>query len=530
MYVSAQLRWRLKSKSGGPSPRRDVAIGYDPENKQILIFGGRDESGPRADTWAFNLSSLAWKELKTKNDISGRFSVVSGVWNNGFYVSTGQAGASFFDDIWRLDLSTLVWKKLLSRNSPEERYGSAGGFFQHGNSSFFYLTHGFADMRYSNTFMYDVSKEKGWTEVFTGTSSYNPNYPHARCLHSATMLSAHKFIMYGGCLGGGGTGGPCPSDDAWMFDGEQDEWKRLPHCASPRKYSAMALLPIVKDANGNNIVRAVLYGGGETSSSVITVTKAPPNEIVIYNPEADKWTKKTINGTSPGKRDGHAMVTIDSGIIMFGGKTSNGLENDIWLLEGNVNDVKETADGEECNLLYFSYIQLHGIFMFIGWGLLLQLGMFFARYFRQRDPWWFKMHRALQVSGLIVSIFGFAFAVVSVPFSHFMFAHGGIGLLIMIIGLLQPLNAFFRPHKTDPKTLKRMIWEIYHINAGRVALILALINISLGVFLAVVPYTAWVVWFIMFAVWVAILIVMEVRLQYSRYSSGQGNMMEMTNQ
>jgi hypothetical protein len=23
--------------------------------------------------------------------------------------------------------------------------------------------------------------------------------------------------------------------------------------------------------------------------------------------------------------------------------------------------------------------------------------MFFARYFRYKDPWWFKMHRALQV-------------------------------------------------------------------------------------------------------------------------------------
>jgi hypothetical protein len=47
-----------------------------------------------------------------------------------------------------------------------------------------------------------------------------------------------------------------------------------------------------------------------------------------------------------------------------------------------------------------------------------------------------------QVSGLIVSLIGFAFAVVSVPFDHFMFAHGGLGLVIMIIGLLQPLNAF----------------------------------------------------------------------------------------
>lgn len=35
--------------------------------------------------------------------------------------------------------------------------------------------------------------------------------------------------------------------------------------------------------------------------------------------------------------------------------------------------------------------------MFIGWGALLQLGMFFARYFRHREPWWFKMHRIFQV-------------------------------------------------------------------------------------------------------------------------------------
>lgn len=206
LLVSAQLRWGLlKSNSGvsAPSPRRDVGIGYDRENKQILIFGGRDgkPGGPRADTWAFNLTSQAWKELNTRNNISGRFSMVSGVWNNGFYVSTGQAGDTFFDDIWRLDLSTLVWEKLLSKSPPEERYGSAGGFFQHDNSSFFYLTHGFSDTRFSNTFVYDVLKRNGWTEVFTGTNSYNPNYPHARCLHSATMLSTHKFIMYGGCLG-----------------------------------------------------------------------------------------------------------------------------------------------------------------------------------------------------------------------------------------------------------------------------------------------------------------------------------------
>ena len=46
-----------------------------------------------------------------------------------------------------------------------------------------------------------------------------------------------------------------------------------------------------------------------------------------------------------------------------------------------------------------------------------------------------------QVSGLIFAFGGLICAIVSVPFDHFKFAHGGLGLAIMIIGLTQPLNA-----------------------------------------------------------------------------------------
>lgn len=85
-----------------------------------------------------------------------------------------------------------------------------------------------------------------------------------------------------------------------------------------------------------------------------------------------------------------------------------------------------------------------------------------------------------------------------------------------------------RPHKTDEKTTKRLIWEIYHINAGRLALVLALANITLGVFLAVTPSSAWITWLVMMCLWIAFIVFMEIRLHYLRWKTGETNV-EMSN-
>ncbi|KXJ05884.1 Cytochrome b561 and DOMON domain-containing protein [Exaiptasia diaphana] len=112
----------------------------------------------------------------------------------------------------------------------------------------------------------------------------------------------------------------------------------------------------------------------------------------------------------------------------------------------------------------------------------------------------------------------------SVPFDHFKFAHGAIGLDIMIVGVMQPLNGFFRPHKSPDgsRTLKRIIWEWYHKLAGRFALILALINICLGLFLDVVPVAAWAVWYAYLCVLCLLYVVMEIRLR-RKNSARTGN-------
>lgn len=210
---------------------------------------------------------------------------------------------------------------------------------------------------------------------------------------------------------------------------------------------------------------------------------------------------------------------------MFGGSYNN----DIWLLQGDSEDVENTADHSQTCKKPFSgtlnLIMLHGVFMVVGWGILLQMGAFIARYFRKHDPTWFHLHRVCQVLGLLFTVGGLVCAVESVRFDDFKFAHGALGLFIMIVGLLQPLNAIIRPHKEkgERRTLKRKIWEAFHINIGRVALILAVVEISLGLLQAQSFIGHHIAWHVYVGVFLLAYIIMEVRLQMKRKSTGSNN-------
>lgn len=204
--VYSQLKWENIS-AAGPSPRRDSAIGYDSVNDRLILFGGRSSSS-LDDTWIFDISSKTWRQVnETSNVPDKRFSMVFGSTKTDFYISTGEkSGGTYFDDIHRFSLSNQKWEKVEPKGSlkPEKRYGSGGGIWrdleadEEGDG--FYVTHGFAGKRYSNTLKFDFVK-KEWQEKFGGTNSYNPSFPHARCLHAATMTNKDELVMFGGCLG-----------------------------------------------------------------------------------------------------------------------------------------------------------------------------------------------------------------------------------------------------------------------------------------------------------------------------------------
>ena len=131
----------------------------------------------------------------------------------------------------------------------------------------------------------------------------------------------------------------------------------------------------------------------------------------------------------------------------------------------------------------------HGSLMIISWGFLLPTGVVSAHFLKHRpNALWFKAHRIVQIVGLIIAICGWAvalhyFEVIESDDRDTAFSHAAMGMTVMILGLLQPINALIRPHppeKGETRALKRLIWEIVHKCSGYIAIILAAVTIVFG--------------------------------------------------
>lgn len=177
-------------------------------------------------------------------------------------------------------------------------------------------------------------------------------------------------------------------------------------------------------------------------------------------------------------------------------KNSNSLGENPCGTAFSMTDVLETMNSTQRESLFSSRVDnslrvkhlAHGSMMLIGWGFLLPAGIIIARFFKHRpNGLWFKIHRACQVTGLLFATVGWIIALTS--FSVFgdkglnNYRHGIMGMVTMIMGLLQPLNAFFRPHNPEEgetKSSRRLVWEIYHKGAGWATVLLAIGTVVLG--------------------------------------------------
>ena len=166
-------------------------------------------------------------------------------------------------------------------------------------------------------------------------------------------------------------------------------------------------------------------------------------------------------------------------------------------------------------------IAAHGWFMTLAWGVLVPLGVWSARCGKtppgvsaaadaadaekKSDAWrrarawlraegrWFKTHRACTSLGLGLAFLGLAVQYAEVEQGgggeHFVSAHSALGAATLVLGVAQPLGAYFRPDAPTPAaraagvgtSRARRAWEAAHRLAGAAAFVCSAFAIVSGV-------------------------------------------------
>jgi len=176
-----------------------------------------------------------------------------------------------------------------------------------------------------------------------------------------------------------------------------------------------------------------------------------------------------------------AMGTDSSAITYH---QSSGRSDDILTL--NLLTGASTVDTVSLTAQY-----AHGVIMWITWAVLASIGIMSSafRFLYPTGPTWFKIHRGVQISVVVMHLIGFFIAVAftsDAGVEHFSNPHMKCGLTVTILCCLQPLNAVFRSHppsggwKGGVAPVKRQVWEFVHKKSGYIAWILGCVTAFLG--------------------------------------------------
>nr|XP_034979839.1 putative ferric-chelate reductase 1 [Zootoca vivipara] len=130
-------------------------------------------------------------------------------------------------------------------------------------------------------------------------------------------------------------------------------------------------------------------------------------------------------------------------------------------------------------------IKAHGALMLIAWMTTGSVGMIFARYLKKsiKKPLlgkdiWFQIHFLMMLLTVVATAIAFILCFVAAKgWSEWAGAHAIIGCIVMILSLIQPAIAFFRPSLQDNR---RFIFNWFHMLNALVIKVLAVAAIFLG--------------------------------------------------
>ena len=339
VYDPAENVWTELDPAGDAPPRRGWhGAAYDSENRRMVIFGGGASEGAGGDleclndTWAYELQSGTWVELRPEGDLPAEIYGVAMAYDPVEKTIVFHGGGSeqgFFPETWVFDATSDQWTQveLTGRRPPSSL----------GHSSVYEPVSG----RVLVFGGIEPGEELGLDEIWAFEPSDEPSVRVERAEPAPSPREAHaaaydplgeQMIVFGGWddeeeldLG-----------DTWAYQAEDNLWTKLdPSGDLPADRSGHAM---VYDPVGEQVI---LFGGWSDTAYF--------NDTWSYDPAADRWTRVRTSGGLPSVREGHKMV-YDPGtetVLMFGGHDGYEDQADTWSFDPRTEEWTEVpASGD----------------------------------------------------------------------------------------------------------------------------------------------------------------------------------------
>lgn len=213
VYELPTNTWTQMNPSTAPPKRRWHTMAYDSDSHKVILFGG-EGLADYADTWVYELLTNIWTEMNPPTGPDARLGA-SMVYdsNSRKVILFGGLNTSFMytDDTWAYDLLTNTWTEMKPSTAPSGR--AFHRMVYDSSSAKVILFGGDSDQTgfRGDTWVYDLLANN-WTEL-------NPQVaPSARAWHGMAYDTINdKVILFGG------SGGSYLAD-TWIYDLDLNNW------------------------------------------------------------------------------------------------------------------------------------------------------------------------------------------------------------------------------------------------------------------------------------------------------------------
>ncbi|MFX1515176.1 MAG: Kelch repeat-containing protein [Promethearchaeota archaeon] len=260
--------WTRKNPQLKPSARWTHAMAYDSFNKKVILFGGYNESGYLDDTWAYDMATNSWEEMKSESHPSPRHThtMVYDSDSQKVVLFGGNSWGVQERDMWTYDYQSNHWEQIVPELFPPSKSIQAmsidsdyrkiiifGGFGQGGSIT-------------DDTWVYDISNNT-WEEK-------NPKFkPGARYGHTMVYdVNNKKTVLFGG------SNNNQSMNDVWIYDLPSDNWTELNFITRPEPRYLHSMVYF------HESLCAFLFGGMKNDKIYL-------NDLWAFNTSTNTWIK-----------------------------------------------------------------------------------------------------------------------------------------------------------------------------------------------------------------------------------------------